>query len=59
MKKTLFSLALICSFFGGRTQVGIGVTGTVNASAKLQVDATDKGFLPPRVALTSTATASK
>ncbi len=30
-------------------QVGIGVTGTVNSSAKLQVDASDKGFLPPRM----------
>jgi hypothetical protein len=39
-------------------QVGVGVTGSVNSSAKLQVDASDKGFLPPRVALTSTATAS-
>ena len=39
-------------------QVGVGVTGSVNSSAKLQVDASDKGFLPPRVALTSTASAS-
>jgi hypothetical protein len=34
-------------------QVGIGTT-TPHASTKLQIDATDKGFLPPRVALTST-----
>ncbi len=33
--------------------VGIG-TSNVNASAKLQVDASDKGFLPPRVGLTGT-----
>lgn len=39
-------------------QVGIGVSGSVNSSAKLEVTATDKGFLPPRVALTSTNTAS-
>jgi hypothetical protein len=38
-------------------QVGIG-TLTPDASAKLQVDATTQGFLPPRVALTSTAAAS-
>jgi len=39
-------------------QVGIGVTGSVNSSAKLQVDATNKGFLPPRVTLTGTSDAS-
>lgn len=33
-------------------QTGIG-TSAPNASAKLEVAATDKGFLPPRVALTS------
>ena len=33
-------------------QTGIG-TATPNASAKLEVAATDKGFLPPRVALTA------
>ena len=31
-----------------QAQVGIG-TSTVNSSAKLQIDATDKGFLPPRM----------
>jgi hypothetical protein len=41
-------------FVGFQTiaQVGIGTT-TPDASAKLQIDATDKGFLPPRVALSS------
>ncbi len=34
-------------------QTGIGTT-TPNASAKLEVGASDKGFLPPRVALTAT-----
>ena len=34
------------------SQSGIGTT-TPNASAKLEVAATDKGFLPPRVALTA------
>ena len=36
----------------GHAQTGIGTT-TPNASAKLEVAATDKGFLPPRVALTA------
>jgi hypothetical protein len=38
--------------------VGVGVTGSVEGSAKLQVDATDKGFLPPRVTLTATNVAA-
>jgi hypothetical protein len=41
----IFSLPMIA-------QTGIG-TSTPNASAKLEVAATDKGFLPPRVALTA------
>ena len=36
-----------------KAQTGIGTT-TPSASAKLEVAATDKGFLPPRVALTAT-----
>lgn len=35
-------------------QVGIGVSSSVDASAKLQVDASNRGFLPPRVALQGT-----
>mgnify|MGYP006165217417 CR=1 FL=1 len=42
----LFTQALLA-------QTGIGTTSP-NASAKLEVAATDKGFLPPRVALTAT-----
>ncbi len=38
-------------------QVGIG-TSNVNNSARLQIDATNKGFLPPRVTLTGTADVS-
>lgn len=38
-------------------QTGIGTT-TPDASAKLEVSATNKGFLPPRVALTATNSAS-
>lgn len=54
MKKTLIFFVLLFPVLTVTAQVGIGVTGSVNASAKLQVDATDKGFLPPRVALTAT-----
>ena len=54
MKKPIvvFFVFLI-SGFSSFAQVGIGTTSP-NASAKLQVDATDKGFLPPRVSLTAT-----
>ena len=34
--------------------VGIGSSNSINASAQLDVNATNKGLLPPRVALTST-----
>ena len=48
-------LLLFLLSFATRTaaQVGIG-TSNPDASAKLHVEAGDKGFLPPRVALTST-----
>jgi len=51
--KQLIILFLL-SFFSliGKAQTGIG-TITPNASAKLEVYATNKGFLPPRVTLTS------
>ena len=49
----LFFNVVICSF----AQTGIGTT-TPNASAKLDVYATNKGFLPPRVTLTSATDAS-
>jgi hypothetical protein len=52
MKVYFFIIGFIISF-GGFSQTGIGTT-TPNASAKLDVTATDKGFLPPRVALTAT-----
>lgn len=39
------------------SQTGIGTT-TPHASAKLEVNATDKGFLPPRVTLISTTDVS-
>lgn len=53
--RLLFLFSLVVIVEKGSAQVGIGTT-SVNASAKLQVDASTQGFLPPRVALTSTAT---
>jgi hypothetical protein len=53
-------LLLLSLFFTGLTmnaQVGIG-TNSPDASAKLDVTSTTKGFLPPRVALTATNAAS-
>lgn len=49
MKYILFFCLLSFGLFG---QTGIGTT-TPDASAKLEVNATNKGFLPPRVTLTS------
>ncbi len=54
MKYILFFCLLS---FGLYAQTGIGTT-TPNASAKLDVYSTNKGFLPPRVTLTSTTDAS-
>lgn len=53
MKKLFYILLLVCAFFKTNAQTGIG-TATPNPSAKLDVSSTDKGFLPPRVALTAT-----
>lgn len=54
--KHYFQIALfICG--GLAAQTGIGTT-TPDASAKLEVSATNKGFLPPRVALTASNVAS-
>ena len=55
-KKYIFLIGLCLSQLT-YAQTGIGTT-TPNASAKLDVTATDKGFLPPRVALTATNSAS-
>ncbi len=52
MKKILLIISLIGAMSQINAQVAIG-TNTPDASAKFQIDATDKGFLPPRVALTS------
>jgi hypothetical protein len=50
--KRLILLFLLITFYT-QAQTGIGTT-TPNAAAKLDVNASDKGFLPPRVALTAT-----
>ena len=57
MKK--LGIVLLSSLFGlmSFAQTGIGTT-TPNASAKLDVYATNKGFLPPRVTLTSATDAT-
>lgn len=57
MKKAVLIVVLCCVFLSGKAQTGIGTT-TPDASAKLEVYATDKGFLPPRIALTATTAAS-
>ena len=49
MKKLIFLIFLFCKVYA---QTGIGTT-TPHASAKLDVSATNKGFLPPRIALLS------
>lgn len=51
--KFLTAVFLLLSVSQSFAQTGIGTT-TPNASAKLDVVATDKGFLPPRVTLTAT-----
>lgn len=57
MKKILIILLYSTYSFLVKAQTGIGTT-TPDASAKLEVAATNKGFLPPRVALTATNAAS-
>lgn len=52
-KQVVVFFVFLISGFSSFAQIGIG-TSTPNASAKLQVDAADKGFLPPRVSLTAT-----
>jgi hypothetical protein len=52
IKKILLLIVVCLCVATATAQTGIGTT-TPNASAKLEVMATDKGFLPPRVALTA------
>lgn len=52
MLRNTFIILLIAFAINVNAQTGIGTT-TPDASAKLDVSATNKGFLPPRVTLTS------
>jgi len=52
--KILLVSCLAFFTFGASGQIGIG-TSSPNASAKLEIASTSKGFLLPRVALTSTS----
>jgi hypothetical protein len=55
--KIVINLLIVFCALHATAQTGIGTT-TPNASAKLEVFATNKGFLPPRVTLTSTTDAT-
>lgn len=55
--KNYFFILVIIVFGKINAQTGIGTT-TPHASAKLDVTATNKGFLPPRVTLTSATDAA-
>ena len=57
MKRHFLFIAGFLFSMQATAQTGIGTT-TPNASAKLDVFSTTKGFLPPRVALTSTSSFS-
>lgn len=54
MQKKKFLFLLLMSPLLGMAQVGIG-TSSPEASAKLDITSSNKGFLPPRVTLTGTA----
>lgn len=57
MKKVILIIIVFNFAISSFAQTGIGTT-TPNASAKLDVYATNKGFLPPRVTLTSATDAT-
>ena len=57
MKKVILIIIVFNFAISSFAQTGIGTT-TPNASAKLDVYSTNKGFLPPRVTLTSETDAS-
>ena len=52
--KQIIVMSFLLSILNVKAQVGIGTTSP-NASAKLDITSTNKGFLPPRVSLTGTA----
>ena len=57
MKNKLLPLLFVLGAYGAYGQVGIG-TPTPNISSQLEIVASDKGILIPRVALTSTTDAT-
>lgn len=57
IKNSLFIIILVLFSVSLNAQTGIGTT-TPNASAKLEVYANNKGFLPPRVSLTGSTDVS-
>lgn len=57
IKPLFFCVAFIVNIIHLSAQTGIGTT-TPDASAKLEVNSTNKGFLPPRIALTALNSAS-
>ena len=57
LKRFLFLVILSFMLVPVFAQTGIGTT-TPDASAKLEVSSTNKGFLPPRIALTVLNSAS-
>jgi hypothetical protein len=57
LKQLLFCLVLVVNTIDLSAQTGIGTT-TPDASAKLEVSSTNKGFLPPRIVLTALNSAS-
>lgn len=57
MKKSFCTFLFLAVFGFAKAQTGIGTT-TPDASAKLDVSSTNKGFLPPRIALNALNSAS-
>ena len=53
MKKNYLLALLLCTLFSVNAQVGVGTT-TPDPSSELDITSTNRGFLMPRVALTST-----
>jgi hypothetical protein len=57
--KKLFPIGLLFFALSTNAQVKIGNNpGTINANSLLEMESTNKGFLPPRVALNSTTSVS-
>ena len=57
VKQFVICIAFIICNINLNAQTGIGTT-TPHASAKLEVASSTQGFLPPRIALTATNSAS-